>query len=202
MKILAKIHVLACKIIKRLLMYLYRPLFASHGKNFCFDPYGFYTFETISVGDDVFMYQRPMLMAADSSITIGNKVMFGPEVMIVGGRHNSSVVGQFMYDVHQKLPDDDLGVTIEDDVWVGSRATILRGVVVGRGAIVAAGSVVTKSVPPYALAAGVPARVIKFRWDVDTILLHEEKLYPASQRLTREKLLEIQRDVRFEQPNT
>ena len=51
-------------------------------------------------------------------------------------------------------------VVIEDDVWIGSRATILAGVTVGRGAIVGAGAVVTRSVPPMAIVAGVPARVI------------------------------------------
>jgi len=69
----------------------------------------------------------------------------------------------------------------------GIRA-IVTGVTVGRGAIVGAGSVVAKSVPPYAVAVGVPARVVKFRWEVEQILEHEKPLYPESERLTREML--------------
>jgi len=52
-------------------------------------------------------------------------------------------------------------VIIEDDVWIATRSTILKGVTIGRGAVVAAGSVVTKDVPPYTIVAGVPAKVIK-----------------------------------------
>ena len=54
-----------------------------------------------------------------------------------------------------------IGVTIEDGVWIGSRATILDGVTVGHNSIVAASCIVNKSVPPYSIVGGVPARVIK-----------------------------------------
>lgn len=56
-------------------------------------------------------------------------------------------------------------IVIDDEVWIGNGAMLLSGVNVGKGAIIAAGSVVTKDVPPYALVGGVPARVIKFRFD-------------------------------------
>jgi len=50
---------------------------------------------------------------------------------------------------------------IEDDVWIGFKATILKGVTIGRGSVIAAGSVVTKDVPPYTLVAGNPAQIIR-----------------------------------------
>ena len=61
------------------------------------------------------------------------------------------------------------GIIIGDDVWIGYRATILDGVTIGQGAVVAAGAVVTKNVPPYAVVAGIPARVVRKRFDEETI---------------------------------
>ena len=172
-------------------MYALRPLFGAYGRDFRFDPDGLYTFRTIFAGDDVSVGLRPVMIASESQIRIGSHVMFGPEVVVVGGGHNATVVGRFMKQVHEKTGDEDLGVVIDDDVWVGARAVILRGVRVGRGAIVAAGSVVTKSVPPYAIVAGNPARIVRFRWDVETVLRHELQLYPVGQRLGREEVAKM-----------
>ncbi len=191
MKLFARgIHLLQ-RVWRRARMYALRPLFGSHGSGLWFDPAGYYSFENIHVGDDVSLGIRPILMAALSEIRIGSHVMFGPEVVVVGGGHNMTVIGRRMKQVHEKTGTEDLGVVIEDDVWVGSRAMILRGVRVGRGAVIAAASIVTKSVPPYAIVAGNPARVVRFRWDVETILRHEAMLYPPEQRLDPEELRRI-----------
>ncbi len=189
-----RLHFVFRRIRKRVLMILYRPLFGSHGKDFSFDPDGQYSYKTIHVGDDVSLGYLPILLATRSRIEIGSKVMFGPEVTILGGNHTTNYVGRFMVDVRdsEKRPEDDLEVVIEDDVWVGTRAIILHGVTIGRGSIIAAGAVITRSVPPYAIAGGLPARVLKFRWDVDTILRHEESLYPPEKRITREELTQSQ----------
>lgn len=60
-------------------------------------------------------------------------------------------------------------IIVDDDVWIGYGATILSGVHVGQGAVIAAGAVVTKDVPPYAVVGGVPAKVIKYRFSEDLI---------------------------------
>jgi acetyltransferase-like isoleucine patch superfamily enzyme len=169
-------------------MYFLLLLFRKHGKNVRFDPDGFYSFENIILGSDVSLGTCPTLMAAKSTIRIGSKVMFGPQVTVIGGNHNTAVLGRFMKDVIEKRPEDDLDVIIEDDVWVGARAIILQGVTVGRGSIIAAGSIVTKSVPPYAIVAGCPARAIKFRWDVETLIRHEEMLYSPDSRIPEYQL--------------
>ncbi len=175
---------------------LYRHRFRSYGKGFSFDPLGSYSYENISIGNDVSLGNRAQIIAARSIIEIGNHVMFGPEVTIRGGDHRIDVIGRFMKDVgnHEKRACDDLGVRVCDDVWIGTRAIILHGVTIGRGSVVAAGAVVTRSVPPYAVVAGVPSRVIKFRWPPEIIIQHEEKLYPINQRLSLGDLRDMQKN--------
>ena len=60
-------------------------------------------------------------------------------------------------------------IKIGNDVWIGMNCSILDGVVIGDGAVIAAGAVVTKDVPPYAVVGGVPAKIIKYRFDEETI---------------------------------
>jgi len=74
------------------------------------------------------------------------------------------------------LPEEQTTVMIGEDVWIGYGAIILSGVTIGRGAIVAAGSLVTKDVPPYQIVAGTPAKFMKSRFSSDEIKLHEEKI--------------------------
>lgn len=177
-----------------MMMYVHRPLFASHGRNLRFDPISsYFTFKSISVGDDVYIGPGALLMSTESTITLGNKIMFGPNVTIIGGDHNASVIGRFMYDVHEKRPQDDLPVIIEDDVWVGTGAVILKGVTIGRGAIVAARALVSRDVPPYSIAGGLPAKVLKWRFTVDEVIEHEQALYTPEKRLSRAAIEESRR---------
>ncbi len=92
-------------------------------------------------------------------LTIGNDVMMGPDVMIFTQEHETERL-----DIPMRLqtaPKEP--VFIGDDVWIGARVIILPGIRIGKGAIIGAGAVVTKDVPDYAVAAGNPARIIRFR---------------------------------------
>ena len=200
MKSIARAFIVCMKILRLVQMKLYSVLFGSHGERFRFDPEGDYSFRNIFVGRDVNLGVRPIMIAELSQIKIGSGVMFGPEVMIIGGGHNTGVIGRRMIDVSQKTGNEDLGVVIQDDVWVGARAIILRGVTVGRGAIVGAGAVVTKSVPSYSVVGGNPAEVISFRFTVAEIMQHEISLYSEFERLRAEDLERLQGDRRMIKP--
>lgn len=182
--------ILGRRVMRRLKMVLLKPAFRQYGENFIFDPDGQYSYETIEVGNDVFIGPGATFQASNSGIKIGNKVMFGPNVTIMGGDHNTTQTGKFMFDVKDKRPEDDLPVMIGDDVWIVAGVTILKGVCLNRGCIVAAGAVVTKDVPPYAVVGGVPARVLRLRFDIDTIVEHETAVYGAQDSFTREVLLQ------------
>ena len=110
--------------------------------------------ETIFIGDHVWLGCGSHFSAINTYIRIGNKVVFAPHVAIIAGDHNTSVLGAYMLDVTEKRPQDDQPVIIEDDVWIGFRAIVIKGVTIGRGSIVAAGAVVTHDVPRYAVVAG------------------------------------------------
>jgi maltose O-acetyltransferase len=97
-----------------------------------------------------------------ADIRIGNDVMMGPEVLIIGRNQNH----RFDYvGIPMRLQgyEDAPPVVIEDDVWIGARVIVLPGIRIGSGAVIGAGAVVTKDVPPYAVCVGNPARVIRFR---------------------------------------
>lgn len=115
---------------------------------------------TVEVGDDVFIGSYANL--AVCHLKIGNYVMFGPRVGVVGGDHAYEEVG---VPIRFAGRGNELPVIIEDDVWVGYNATIMQGVTIGEGAIVAACSLVTKNVAPYTIVGGVPAKFIKYRFD-------------------------------------
>ena len=111
-------------------------------------------------------------------LNIGNYVMFGPGVTIVSGNHRTDVLGKYMCTITDadKRAEDDQNVTIEDDVWIGANAIILKGVTIGKGSVIAAGSVVTKSFPPYSIIGGVPAKLLKPRFTEEEIKQHENLL--------------------------
>ncbi len=129
----------------------------------------------IRVGDKVFLHRNVKLSAwgtdGPASLTIGNKTYIGDRTEIHAGQSVSIGSGTVIAwdvcimdrDYHKLESDKEVykPVKIGDHVWIGCRALILKGVTIGDGAVIAAGSVVTHDVPPAALVGGNPARVIK-----------------------------------------
>ncbi len=174
---LSTLIILYTKVRKRLKMLLLRPAFKSYGTNFIFDPYSSFSYKNITVGHDVFIGEGAHFSATESSIKIGNKVMFGPHVILVTGDHNSRIAGRYMKDVKHKEPEDDQPIIIEDDVWLGCGVIVLKGVTIGAGSIIAAGAVVTKDVPANSIVGGVPAKLLKSRFDKDDWQKHKQFLF-------------------------
>ena len=130
---------------------------------------------------DIMATNARFIMKPHSGAAEGLRVTTGNHAMIVG-RYYRTITEQ------EKPKGLDKDVIVESDVWIGRNVTLLSGVRIGRGAIIAAGAVVNKNVPPYCIAGGVPAKPIKFKWTIDQILEHESKLYPEQERFSREQL--------------
>lgn len=121
--------------------------------------------ENISIGNNVALGSGLKVLTTRAKVLIGNDVMFGPNVTIITGDHRIGIPDRPMISLTDmdKLPENDQDVILEGDNWIGANATILKGVRIGYGAVVAAGAVVTKDVPPCSIVGGVPATVLKYR---------------------------------------
>jgi len=129
------------------------------GKNPRVEPFVVFTgFDKIEIGDDFVASGFSTIRAVDAKIKIGNKVSLGPGVAILGANHG---IDPSM--PHQVQPQKSELIEIGDDVWIGAGAIVLPGVKIGRGAVIAAGSVVNEGIPENVIAGGVPAKVIKSR---------------------------------------
>ncbi|BFN37902.1 acyltransferase [Fidelibacter multiformis] len=176
LKSIAKIILIFLRKLKGFNSCLQKLLIAEYGPNVYIGQNCEFTYNNIHLGSNIYIGSRASFIASISHIYIGSYVMFGPNVTIRGGNHRIDVLGEYMYNVKEKLSENDQDVIIQDDVWIGCNATILKGVKIGKGAVVAAGAVVTKEVPPYAIVGGNPAKLIKYRFSEDQIIRHEELL--------------------------
>jgi len=110
----------------------------------------------IWIGDECLVGEYNVIRG-QGGVRIGNRVYTSPMVQLIAVNH--------VFDdptrpfVEQGITAE--GITVEDDVWIGSGAVVTDGVTIGRGAVVAAGSVVTRDVPPHTVVGGVPARVLR-----------------------------------------
>ncbi|MEX0331046.1 MAG: hypothetical protein AB3N64_06430 [Puniceicoccaceae bacterium] len=110
----------------------------------------------------------------DSAVAIRDHVLIAKRVSFVGRKdHNINVPGESVWSAPR---GKDERIIINSDCWIGHGCTILAGVEVGRGSVIAAGSVVVKSVPPYSVVGGNPAKLIRQRFEEKEIAQHERNL--------------------------
>ena len=130
--------------------------------------------KNIHIGNYVSINSGALIMCTRAKVIINDHVMFGPNVTILTGSHRTDLIGRLMDSVREdeKIPENDQDIVFEGDNWICARSVIIKGVTIGRGAIVAAGAVVTKDVPPYSLVGGVPAKVIKMRFNEEEMKEH------------------------------
>ena len=148
-------------------------MFRTHGKHIHVGKGANITYKNVSLGDHVSIGDYAYFMATRAQILIGDHCMFGPHVFMITGSHRIDVLdGRYMDEItnDEKLPENDQDITLEGDNWIGANCMILKGVTVGKGAVVAGGSVVTKDVPSMAVVAGIPARILRYR---DGLVEHE-----------------------------
>ena len=125
----------------------------------------------IRFGDFVGVGNRCLFLA---EAEVGNKVLIASHVAFVNSDdHNTNIVGKAIADSGKGLRHK---VIVEDDVWIGHGAVLIAPCRVGRGSVIAAGSVVVDDVPRYAIVGGVPARKLKARFTLEQIREHERIL--------------------------
>ena len=106
----------------------------------------------------------------NNKLIIGSYCSIGPDVrFLLGGEHNLDTISTYPFKVNvlgeSKESKSKGNIILHDDVWIGTNAIVCSGVEVGQGAVIAAGSVVSKNVPPYAIVGGNPAKIIRYRFD-------------------------------------
>lgn len=130
-----------------------------------------FDFKYVSVGKETYGEINPLISSEGYYLKIGNYVSIAPDVtFILSVEHYTNHISTFPFQVkilknktYEAFGKGD--IVVEDDVWIGYGATILSGVHIGQGAIVAAGAIVTKDVPPYAIVGGSPAKILKYRFE-------------------------------------
>jgi acetyltransferase-like isoleucine patch superfamily enzyme len=138
----------------------------------------------ITLGHHVFVNSGAHFYTSGSTIEIGNYVLIGPNCSLIAANRDYSDWSRPMYFGSEYIKKP---IKIEDDVWLGERVIVTGGVTISRGAVVAAGSVVTKDVPPYAIVGGVPAKVLKFRFDDKTIKKAMQIDFSKFEKLRKDK---------------
>ncbi len=169
------------KIIKYVKLYFFLKKWKKLNKNNFVTPKNIFPIDIVEVGDYSYGPLNVRTWGSyNEKLIIGSFVSIAEDVLfLLGGNHNIETFSTYPFKVmilgEKKEAWSKGPIIVEDDVWIGTRAIILSGVRIGQGAIIAAGSVVTKDVPPYSIVGGNPAKIIKYRFDKNLIDLIKTK---------------------------
>ena len=139
-------------------------------------PMNNFDFNHVDIGHGSYGELNIVDFGGDNNLVIRNFVSIAQNVtFLLNAEHYTDRISTYPFKVKelkiQKSESFGKGdITVDDDVWIGYGATIMSGVHIGQGAIIAAGAIVVAEVPPYAIVGGVPAKVIKYRFDSEMIL--------------------------------
>lgn len=184
-----------CDIVRRAYLAHIRSLFFKSRLGFCGKNVGIRNTNHQRSEDLARMYMYDNTSVKDFNlISAGGKFVMkrgsgaAEGLTVITGNHQR-VVGQFFQSKESFQENDtEQDVIVEEDVWIGANVMLLSGITIGRGATVGAGSVCLKSIPPYAIVMGNPAKIVGFNFNPDEVIVHEKMLYPESERLSYDLL--------------
>lgn len=159
--------------LRQALISLVKLRFAHAGESLVFSPLSsrIRGHKNISIGNRVYI-GRSAHFSIHKMLSIGDDVLLGPDVMILSGSHAIENVG---VPINVSREGINGSCVIEDDVWIGARVILIGELTIGEGSVIAAGAVVTRNVPPYTIAGGVPCRPIRRRFTDDQLHMHLKK---------------------------
>lgn len=147
--------------------------------------------EKMYLGDYVIIQEQTNFIANKGKLIVGKYSVISSGCTIVPGAHKLTVGVPFYLAAMNHINDAEGDIVIEEDCWIGTGCILLPKCHIGRGAVVGAGSVVTKDVPPYAIVAGAPAKIIATKFSIEQILKHELSLYPCEERFDKTELVQL-----------
>jgi acetyltransferase-like isoleucine patch superfamily enzyme len=155
-----------------LLRQAYKGRFGAFGPGSSFDPStsSIAGIENFYIGADVYIGPHAILSADDVPVVIGDGTIIGPGFCVMAGDHDFRTAG-VSYGASPRGRNEP--VVIGRNVWIGARVLLLKGVNIGDGSVIGAGAVVSRDVPPFSIALGVPARVIRSRFEGSERATHE-----------------------------
>ena len=140
--------------------------------------------QNIFMDDYSIIQDRNNFISYDGKLVLGKYSVISSGCIIVPANHQPAVGVPFYVATMTHIGDDSRTIEIAEDVWVGAGCILLPKCKIGRGAIVGAGSLVTKEIPPYAVAVGHPAKVVAAKFSKEMIIEHEKSLYDDSERMS------------------
>ena len=140
-------------------------------------------YSLLQPGGTLILTGGKLILGRWSSIAYNVTIITGNHIPTVGIPHHKASM------IH--LNDRECDIEIGDDCWIAANVTLLPGAKLHRGCVVGTCALVNREVPPYAVVAGVPAKIVAVKFTLEQILEHEKKIYDFHERLTREYLEEL-----------